>query len=93
MEQKHFIIIQTFNHFPLRRGDFGPLCNGLAHMTLTHVEQVRILQGQQYNLLIMLKRYQYWSRDGIVWTDWFKWDGEKMPSPFKKLKVEYKDED
>ena len=41
----------------------------------------------------MLKRYQYWSREGIVWTDWFKWDGPKMPSPFKKLKVEYKDED
>ena len=41
----------------------------------------------------MLKRYQYWSREGIVWTDWFKWDGPKMTSPFKKLKVEYKDED
>jgi len=40
----------------------------------------------------MLKRYQYWSKDGIIWTNWFKWDGEKLPSPFKKLKVEYKDE-
>ena len=41
--------------------------------------------------MIMQKRYQYWSKDGIIWTDWFEWDGPKMPSPFKKLKVEYKD--
>lgn len=40
----------------------------------------------------MLKRYQYWSKDGIAWTDWFKWDGEKLPSVSKRLKVEYKDE-
>lgn len=40
----------------------------------------------------MQKRYQYWSKDGIVWTDWFNWDGPKLPSPFKKLKVEYRDE-
>ncbi len=39
----------------------------------------------------MKKRYQYWSKDGIVWTDWFDWDGPEMPSPIKKLKVEYKD--
>jgi hypothetical protein len=39
----------------------------------------------------MKKRYQYWSKDGIVWTDWFEWNGSKMPSPFKKLKVEYRD--
>lgn len=41
----------------------------------------------------MLKRYQYWSRDGIVWTKWFKpFSEEKTPSLMKKLKVEYKDE-
>ena len=40
----------------------------------------------------MKKRYQYWSKDGIVWTNWFNWDGPKLPSPFKKLKVEYRDE-
>lgn len=22
------------------------------------------------------KRYQYWSRDGIHWTDWFPWDSD-----------------
>ena len=40
----------------------------------------------------MKKRYQYWSKDGIVWTNWFNWDGPKLPSPFKKLKVEYNEE-
>ena len=40
----------------------------------------------------MKKRYQYWSKDGIVWTNWFNWDGPKFPSPFKKLKVEYNEE-
>jgi hypothetical protein len=39
----------------------------------------------------MKKRYQYWGKDGITWTDWFEWDGPKILSPFKKLKVEYKD--
>lgn len=37
----------------------------------------------------MYKRYQYWGKNGITWTDWFKWSGPKLPSPFKKLKVEY----
>ena len=41
----------------------------------------------------MLKRYEYWSSEGKVWTKWFKWDGPKMPSPMKGLKVEYKEED
>ena len=27
-----------------------------------------------------------------LWTNWFNWDGPKLPSPFKKLKVEYRDE-
>ena len=25
---------------------------------------------------MIYKRYQYWSRDGIVWTDWFKWNSD-----------------
>ena len=41
---------------------------------------------------LMKKRYQYWSKNGIVWTDWFDWDGPEMPSPIKKLKVEYKED-
>lgn len=22
------------------------------------------------------KRYQYWSRTGVEWTDWFRWDSD-----------------
>jgi len=41
----------------------------------------------------MLKRYQYYSREGIVWTEWFKYEGEKYTWQLKnKLKNEYKDE-
>ena len=40
----------------------------------------------------MLKRYQYWSSEGIKWTKWFKWTGDKLPSPIKNLKVEYKED-
>ena len=42
----------------------------------------------------MLKRYQYYSRDGICWTDWFKWDSDSRdPWQLKssKLRNEYKD--
>ena len=42
--------------------------------------------------LPMLKRYEYWSNKGKVWTKWFRWNGEKLPSPIKSLRVEYKDE-
>ena len=39
------------------------------------------------------KRYQYYARDGLHWTDWFKWTGSKDPWQLKnKLKNEYKDE-
>lgn len=27
----------------------------------------------------MEKRYQYWSKDGIKWTDWFKLDSTLKP--------------
>lgn len=29
------------------------------------------------------KRFQYWSRDGKVWTEWFDYDGEQYPIQFK----------
>ena len=48
---------------------------------------------------IMQKRYQYWSKDGLVWTDWFDWDTDYMPEYqmedrriFCRLKNEYRDE-
>jgi hypothetical protein len=48
---------------------------------------------------IMQKRYQYWSKDGLVWTDWFDWDTDFMPEYqmedrriFCRLKNEYRDE-
>ncbi len=37
----------------------------------------------------MYKRYQYRGKNGIEWTNWFKWSGSKLPSPNKLLKVEY----
>lgn len=40
----------------------------------------------------MMKRYQYWSREGIQWTDWFPYDGERYKWQLKnKLLNEYKD--
>ena len=39
----------------------------------------------------MQKRYQYWSKEGIRWTEWFNYDGEKYPYQLgKKLKNEYR---
>lgn len=40
------------------------------------------------------KRYQYWSRDGIKFTDWFPWDSDNRdPWQLKnKLRNEYKEE-
>ena len=47
----------------------------------------------------MQKRYQYWSKDGLVWTKWFDWDTDYMPEfqmedrrIFCRLKNEYRDE-
>lgn len=47
----------------------------------------------------MKKRYQYWSKEGLVWTDWFNWDSDYMPELqmndhriFCRLKNEYKDD-
>ena len=47
----------------------------------------------------MKKRYQYWSKDGLVWTKWFDWDSDYMPElqmndrrTFCRLKNEYKED-
>lgn len=47
----------------------------------------------------MIKRYQYWSQEGIKWTDWFEWDSDWKPEfqlgtkrTLRKLLNEYKDE-
>ena len=39
----------------------------------------------------MEKRYEYWTREGKKWTEWFEYDGEKFPWQLKnKLKNEYR---
>lgn len=40
------------------------------------------------------KRYQYYSKDGIVWTDWFVYDSEYKEKWQMKNKLlnEYKEE-
>ena len=40
------------------------------------------------------KRYQYFTKDGIAWTDWFLWtsDIDEKWQVSKKLKNEYKEE-
>ena len=39
----------------------------------------------------MEKRFQYYSKEGIVWTNWFPWDGEKYKWQLKnKLKNDYR---
>ena len=43
---------------------------------------------------MVYKRYQYFSKDGIKWTNWFEWDSDLRDKwQFKnKLLNEYKDE-
>lgn len=37
------------------------------------------------------KRYQYWSSDGIQWSDWFDYNGiQELFQLGKKLKNEYR---
>lgn len=40
------------------------------------------------------KRYQMWTRDGLVWSEWFKWTGQDRPKWQLKDKLlnEYKEE-
>ena len=41
----------------------------------------------------MQKRFEYWSKDGKTWSEWFDYDGEKYPWQLKnKLLNEYRDE-
>lgn len=35
------------------------------------------------------KRYQYWSKDGIVWSDWFDHVGTEEPIQMKGAKKEF----
>lgn len=38
------------------------------------------------------KRYQYWSNDGIIWSDWFDYDGPQEKYQLNnKLKNEYRE--
>lgn len=40
---------------------------------------------------MMQKRYEFWSREGKKWTEWFDYDGEQFPWQLKnKLKNEYR---
>ena len=38
------------------------------------------------------KRYQYWSSEGLKWSEWFPYDGPQEPWQLKssKLKNEYR---
>lgn len=40
-----------------------------------------------------IKRYQIWTRDGLKWSAWFKWNGkiEEKWQMKNKQKNEYKD--
>ena len=39
----------------------------------------------------MQKRYEYWTREGKKWTEWFEYDGEQFPWQLKnKLRNEYR---
>ena len=51
------------------------------------------------HLIMIYKRYEYWSKEGKKFTDWFKWDSDIKPELqmndkriFCRLKNEYKDE-
>ena len=39
---------------------------------LSNGSQVRVLLG----VLMVQKRYQFWTKDGIQWTEWFDWDSD-----------------
>ena len=53
-----------------------------------------------YILIIMTyKRYEYWSKEGKVWSDWFPWDSDLRPELqmddrriFCRLRNEYREE-
>ena len=40
----------------------------------------------------MKKRYQFWSKDGLQWSDWFDYEGEQFKYQLKpRLLNEYKE--
>lgn len=40
---------------------------------------------------IKQKRYQYWGKDGLTWSEWFNYNGPEEPYQFgNKLKNEYR---
>ena len=48
---------------------------------------------------MIYKRYEYWSKEGKVWSKWFPWKSDLRPELqledkriFCRLKNEYKDE-
>lgn len=43
---------------------------------------------------MVYKRYQYWTRTGKVWSDWFEWTGKDKPKYQLKpsLLNEYKED-
>lgn len=47
---------------------------------------------------MIFKRYEYWSKEGKKWTDWFKWKSDLKPELqmddrriFCRLRNEYKE--
>jgi hypothetical protein len=50
-------------------------------------------------LIMIYKRYEYWSKEGKVWSKWFPWKSDLRPELqmedrriISRLKNEYKDE-
>lgn len=58
---------------------------------------MRLYLLQHIHLIMIYKRYEYWSKEGKVWTNWFTWNSDLKPElqmddkrVFCKLKNEYK---
>ena len=50
-------------------------------------------------MIMTYKRYEYWSKEGKIWSDWFPWDSDLRPELqmddrriFCRLRNEYKDD-
>lgn len=58
--------------------------------------QVMLIRNLMIYRSSMLKRFQYYSREGVKWTDWFEWHSTICPKyqleRHPKLLNEYKDE-
>lgn len=38
------------------------------------------------------KRYEFWSKEGKTWSEWFDWDGPQEPYQLdKRLKNQYRE--